>query len=990
MRSKPLPSWQVTLQNLAIIPAHSQAPSSQNLKPAQLHWLVQVSEHGALCSINPLISTFDSKKKLWSLPKPLHFSSIPAIPYKYFFEADDHPAWTRLARLDTQTHRQLPLLDFLEVLENHPRVFIHTASTPVPSSHTLIQRVQPRLEGVLVKDNLLILPSPPLRSKDPSLRAQEPPYPRRTKHDRACAEQLERITLNPLTGALVILSPEQLAALQALPPLLIVPHSDIDAFAQSAQQISHLFDIQLPRAHQPQNALHAELLAELTPDEDSNTFDIKVYARLPSGARAPLGAPPALVQTYINSQPQSIWRDIPQEILDAKEITSLLAIPHHSPMHWILDLNNPSHLCAALRAIHFFQNHPRIQLLWPKNCQPWKTHTANTSHLSLNVSKNKKTNWFEVSGSLALDPDNPQAAIPLSQITSYSNQFVEIAPREYVQIDAFLQSRLSLIQNSTITTPTHSSSKPDTLMLHPVLAAGVYDAISDLTDSPDTQHDPNALLSRPQCYKDPELAEQVSKMTSLDTSTSPIPPSLLATPRPYQISGFRWLASRYKARMGAVLADDMGLGKTLQTIALMLQAPGPHLVVAPASLVHNWQQEIRTFAPHLTATPLFSLKEISTLQPHPSQVVIVSYNLALSQQKALALHSWDILVMDEAQNLKNPTSKRAHAIANIPASFKLALSGTPIENNLTELWAVFHQVNPSLLGPFATYRETFLKPIESSANPQRLAQLKAIINPFILRRTKDKVLSELPPLTETVHEVLPAPDEQAILRAIQLKAQQALAGIDSSNGHALFITLQYITQLRRAACDPRLLDPSRTLPGAKVLAISELISNLKANGHRTLVFSQFTDFLHLIEQHLLSNNISCLYLDGATPPHKRKDIVDSFQTGSHDAFLISLKAGGSGLNITAADYVIIADPWWNPAVEDQATARAYRMGQSKPVTVYRIVNTAPASVEPKVLELHASKRDLANSVLDANTTDPSSFQALDSSSILKALGLQNS
>jgi SNF2 family DNA or RNA helicase len=452
-----------------------------------------------------------------------------------------------------------------------------------------------------------------------------------------------------------------------------------------------------------------------------------------------------------------------------------------------------------------------------------------------------------------------------------------------------------------------------------------------------------------------------------------LPSTLQAELRPYQEEGFEWAMRLASAGLGACLADDMGLGKTLQALAVMLAraANGPTLVVMPTSLIGNWRSEALRFAPslrvHVYAERGSTSERASVIaEMGKHDVLLVSYPMLQIDGDAFAGKLWATLVLDEAQAIKNAAAKRSQAVFALQATFRLAMSGTPIENRLGELWSVMRACNPGLLGTMARFNERFANLIERQHDRGAQRTLKRLIAPFILRRTKAQVLADLPPRTELVLQVQGDDAEKAHYEALRrealVAAEKSLSGDGAGQAHLNI--LAGLTRLRRAACDPRLVTPTLKRPGAKVTAFAELATELVANGHKALVFSQFVDFLALLREPLDAAGIAYQYLDGSTPSAERTRRVDAFQNGEGDLFLISLKAGGFGLNLTVADYVVIADPWWNPAAEDQASGRAHRIGQQRPVTVYRLVNTG--TLEEKILTLHQTKRELADSVLESD------------------------
>lgn len=465
--------------------------------------------------------------------------------------------------------------------------------------------------------------------------------------------------------------------------------------------------------------------------------------------------------------------------------------------------------------------------------------------------------------------------------------------------------------------------------------------------------------------------QRVQALNAAAALTPAVPPALQASLRPYQADGFVWLVRRTSAGFGVVLADDMGLGKTLQTLALLLHrmADGPALVVAPTSVVANWVAEAARFAPGLRVRDHATEREAALVDLAPGDVVLTSYGLLLRDIEAFTPTAWGTLVLDEAQALKNAATQRAKAVAELQAGARLALSGTPVENRLADLWSLMNLLNPGLLGTAQRFTERFANLIERQRDAAAQARLKRLVAPFILRRTKAQVLDDLPPRTEIVHRIEAGDAERALTEALRRDAVDRVSQAAKSAGHAAVQVLAELTRLRRAACDPRLVlpelaDEGLQQGGAKLQAIESLVLELVEGRHQALLFSQFTDFLDRIGERLTAAGVPFQRLDGSTPAPQRAQRVAAFQRGEGAVFLISLKAGGFGLNLTAADYVIIADPWWNPAAEDQATGRAHRMGQQRPVTVYRLV--LAGSVEERIVALHHDKRALADGLLEGN------------------------
>jgi len=450
------------------------------------------------------------------------------------------------------------------------------------------------------------------------------------------------------------------------------------------------------------------------------------------------------------------------------------------------------------------------------------------------------------------------------------------------------------------------------------------------------------------------------------------PRGLKATLRPYQEQGLSWLRFIHEIGSGGVLADDMGLGKTIQTIALLLtlkadkkQKSLSALIVAPTSVVSNWMREIERFSPSLTTALWHGAgRKEQKGELENVNVIITSYALLRRDIDLLKKLKLDYAILDEAQNIKNPMSATAQAAKDLQAAHRLALTGTPIENKLSEIWSIFEFVSPGLLGPLPRFEEKFARPIDQG-DSKKAVRLRAAIHPFILRRTKVEVAKDLPPKIEA-DKIIDMPGDQKaiymqVLREVraQVMGEVERVGVAKSQLHIL----AGLTKLRQAACDPRLLGLPREFShddSGKLTALRELVDEVQSGGHKVLIFSQFVSMLKLVREALDEDKIRYEYLDGSTT--NRSERIDRFQTDPMiPVFLISLKAGGSGLNLTAADTVIHFDPWWNPAVEDQASDRAHRIGQKKVVTVYRLV--AAGTIEEKILQLKQKKKDLVASVL---------------------------
>jgi SNF2 family DNA or RNA helicase len=431
-----------------------------------------------------------------------------------------------------------------------------------------------------------------------------------------------------------------------------------------------------------------------------------------------------------------------------------------------------------------------------------------------------------------------------------------------------------------------------------------------------------------------------------------LPAALTTTLRPYQERGVAWLAFLRDAGLGALLADDMGLGKTLQALCVIRP---PALVVTPTSVLHNWLEEIRRHRPDLRAAVFHGTRR--ELDPE-ADVTLTTYAILRLDSERLAGRAWATVVLDESQNIKNPESQVATAAYRLRGEFRLALTGTPVENRLEELWSQFHFTNPGLLGGRRSFLERYAAPI-GAGDLAAAARLRARTRPFVLRRLKSAVARDLPPRTEMVLRSELSPEERELYQAIQLATREEVVRRLEAGG-GVIAALEALLRLRQAACHRALVPGQQATGSSKIDVLLEALDSVAAEGRKALVFSQWTSLLDLTEPHLRAAGIAFTRLDGST--RDRGAVVARFQQESGPpVLLISLKAGGTGLNLTAADHVFLLDPWWNPAVEDQAADRAHRIGQGRPVMIYKLVATD--TVEERILVLQARKRQLAEAAL---------------------------
>ena len=635
--------------------------------------------------------------------------------------------------------------------------------------------------------------------------------------------------------------------------------------------------------------------------------------------RLPLGEGSSLLRDW--SQHHHFWkRDLEAEVRQAKKLRKTLGSTTRNNQ-W--QLQGPELLAFMQRLPDLLEEH-QIRASWHETSR--RVTLLGESDLELRIAKQQ--NWFEVSGELKLDKlQVVDLRLLLRQIQPGSRS-IQLDDKSSLLLSEKLAKRLT-----TLAAMLDEEQKISAQLAYP---------LSRLLESITTQGDAGW--------------EQLQNEWEQEVR---LPANLLTPLRDYQKEGANWLATLAQHGFGACLADDMGLGKTLQALTLLRhrQEKGPALVIVPKSLVLNWQEEASRFAPELNIIALdqHDNRQEALTALKAGDVVLLNYGLLGSLQEPLQAHHWSTLIADEAQQIKNATTQRAKILFTLPADFRLALSGTPVENHLGELWSLFNFINPGLLGNHTHFKQRFGK---AARDENHMEQLRGVITPFVLRRLKRQVLTELPEKTEIVHHISLSDEERALYEASRLEALQQM---QQAEGHALMQLLSSLTRLRRLCCSPALLLADWKKSQSKLDAAMELIVDAIDNGHRLLVFSQFVDLLSLLRKRLEKAKLEYCYLDGSCSSKQRQEAVSRFQQTLVPLFLISLKAGGTGLNLTQADTVIHLDPWWNPAVEDQASDRAHRMGQTEPVTVYRLV--CKGTVEEKIVALHAEKRALADGLL---------------------------
>ncbi len=711
-----------------------------------------------------------------------------------------------------------------------------------------------------------------------------------------------------------------LEGLTAVAPLLTV-HSDIGGDEGNAEAV--------PADARPH--LH------LCPVDGGLSLDLYVHPFDAAGPELRPGQGRANLMTELDGRAVRCARDLAAELAAARAVPSNCPAldAQESTDDWTWHLDDPELALTALEQLHALGD--AVVLEWPQGKRIALTSEAQVGQMRVAV--NKQGDWLKVTGGLGLTDGRVLAMRELLDLVAAAKgRFVRLGEDEFLVLSQALRRRIDDFRDLT-----------DDGRFHPFAAP----AIAELIDGMQVETGPawETLLER---------------LTSMRELEPRLPSTFQAELRDYQAEGYRWLARLAHWGAGACLADDMGLGKTIQALALILsRAPkGPTLVLAPMSVCGNWMDEAQRFAPTLRPQRFGPGDRAAVLnEAGPFDLIVVSYGLLQSEGERLAEVQWETVVADEAQAFKNALTKRSQAIMRLNGAFRMITTGTPIENHLGELWNLFRFINPGLLGSLEGFNRRFATPIEQHRDQGARHRLRQLLRPFILRRLKSDVLTELPPRTEITLRLELSAGEMALYEAMRQQAIERLEETAETNqGKARIQLLAEIMRLRRACCHPRLALPDSDLPSAKLEAFAEIVEELLENRHKALVFSQFVGHLALIRAHLDARGIRYQYLDGATPEAQRRAAVAAFQAGEGELFLISLRAGGAGLNLTAADYVIHMDPWWNPAVEDQASDRAHRIGQERPVTVYRLV--AKDTIEERILKLHAGKRDLADGLLE--------------------------
>lgn len=762
--------------------------------------------------------------------------------------------------------------------------------------------------------------------------------------------------LMPNEGLILFANSSESVA-EAIRTLVQMPELPIDA---SDQLVEHLqaFRTILPFENLPtkdETELETMTPVILLRSRENGTLDYGLRLRGSGGSLfAPAEGPLVVSEKSTGKKPGKNQKQTskrlraPQrELEQSRHTLELLGLPGDQYQGSISDFEQAIEL---LQDAQDLEAKDAIEVLWDNSSVAPVRVLGTLTPQNLRVSIGKNRDWLQLNGQAELQ----FGSLDLSELiggldgASSIGDYVKFGDKGWAKISRRMRRQLNRVSNAV-----HQDRKKLTFD-----ATSVPVLREVLTESASLE----TSKRWNDCVKRMDAAHQLQPV---------VPDGLKADLRSYQKDGFRWLRRLAEWQVGGILADDMGLGKTLQALAVVLDRAqeGPVLIVAPTSVGFNWQAEAERFAPELNVHMYRDSNRRELLESlSGGDVVICSYGLLLRDVELLEATQWSTLVLDEAQAIKNSRSKTAIAAKAIPAHWKIALTGTPMENHLGELWSIFNVVAPGVFGGWENFRRRYALPIEKNNDESRRIALRERIKPFVLRRKKSEVLKDLPPRHDQNIVVELSAEERKIYdtaRATAILEADEIEGLTDVKDQR-FRLLAMLTRLRQLACSPKMVDAKFEKRSSKLLQLAETLHQLNREGHRVLIFSQFVKHLHLIREMLTEESISFEYLDGSTNAKARKESVNRFQNGKTTAFLISLKAGGTGLNLTAADYVVHMDPWWNPAVEDQATDRAHRMGQTKSVMCYRFV--AKQTIEEEILKLHESKRDLVAGVLEGSAT----------------------
>ncbi len=896
-------------------------PPLDETLPTRVVWNV-VLKNGQL----QVVPTLQQGKKRggWTKGRKISFESLPE--HSKNLSAADRAVRDKV-RIDTTYYRptyHLDSMDALKCLLGQPNVLLN--GTPAN-----VELFDAALKLKVAKDCRLELIGQTGQSA----------YAFSTDCIVRLQEDEQRIQLCELTH-------QQSECLRAIIRMPSIPSDHKKELIEAAQRLQSVLTVHLPEEFAGKVVEDDYRPAILLRSRADGALDYGIRVRDSSDTLHLAGSGLMLRHAERGGQKIQIARSAAREHQICRRVAEQFGLSSHEHQGTIADFELALQLIEQLQHA---ETESEIEILWDKSSEQPLRMLGSVSPKNVSVGITRKRDWFQLSGTCNMGEESIELSDLLNGLQavgadSIRGDFVRLGNRGWAKVSQQFRHQLRQLYDSV-------NQERGSLKFDATSAPAIRNLLAE-------QVEMKASQAWNQCLAKLESAEKLEPK---------LPQGLNAELRDYQVEGFQWLRRLAEWGVGGVLADDMGLGKTLQTLAVILDraSAGPSLVIAPTSVGFNWVREAQRFAPELDVHLYRETDRADFLnEVKPGSLVVCSYGLALRDATALAGVHWTSLVLDEAQAIKNSRSKTSAAIATLPADWKIALTGTPVENHLGELWSLLHVISPGVLGGWEQFRRRFAAPIEKNDDHERRLALRDRLRPFLLRRTKEEVLKDLPPRTEMNLYVEMSPAERAVYDQVRLSA---IGEIDelaklSDVKDQRFRILALLTRLRQLACSPRIVHETWKDRSTKTQLLCEKLLELREEGHRVLVFSQFVQHLSLIREMLDEEQISYEYLDGSTEPKARQQRVDSFQSGDASVFLISLKAGGTGLNLTAADYVIHMDPWWNPAVEDQATDRAHRIGQDKPVMVYRLISQG--TIEEEILKLHETKRDLVAGIMEGS------------------------
>lgn len=917
----PRPPWERPLEALAILPQEIEL-SNGYAGEARLAWSVAFSDALGMCELHPLEQKL-SAGGYWSKGRRISLQKL--------FEENDHlqylsdqdkqicsaisPVTAGIGR-GSKIHYELDYDRALPALAGHPLVFIDGTE----NVRLEVALGEPELHALKRSGSLEIRLEPEIEPGNSVSISRETPT------------RLRVIKISPAHQRITeILGKNG----------LLIPGEEVKNAVGIIEKLSHLVTVQsdlgIGMAGSEEVIADSRARVQLMPVGNGLRMEILYRPFGEEGGYYRPGVGAKTLLTSVSGKKLRTSRNLTKEKDDADEIErTCKSLVNCENREGVWQLEDAVDCLELLLELQNFGD--KVVIEWPQGGDMKVRSQVSLS--SLGVKIKQSNDWFTLDAKVEVDNDlvlDMQRLLEMSR--SSTGRFLPVGDNKYIALTEEFKKRVEELA-------AYTEVKDGEVRVNSLAAL----ALEDLASGAGTFE------------ADIEWRKLIGKLKTPEDFE--LPSTLQAELRPYQHDGVRWLANLAQWRMGACLADDMGLGKTVQGLTVLLDRAkkGPALVVAPTSVCFNWIKEAARFAPSLKVVQFGDGDRQKAIEEAGKFTLLVS-SYAMLQQEAemFAQKKWHTVILDEAQAIKNAATKRSKAAMDLKADFRIVTTGTPLENHLGELWNIFRFLNPGLLGGLKRFNENFAIPIEKDDNQEAKERLKKLLRPFILRRTKTEVLEELPSRTEIVKYIEMSEEEIAFYQALRLRALDGLEQADGTGGQKRLQILAEIMRLRRACCNPKLVTEDSDIESSKLNEFKEIAVELIENNHKALVFSQFVGHLEILRNSLDELGIKYQYLDGSTPAKKRQALVEAFQGGEGDFFLISLKAGGQGLNLTAADYVIHMDPWWNPAVEDQASDRAHRIGQKRPVTIYRMV--ARGTIEEKILDLHKHKRDLADGLL---------------------------